>query len=386
MVRRERILIVILMLNLILLYQFSINNVYATNVRYVYLFEIDEVKPVKVAYDAKNDRIIVADEDNRILIYDKDGRLIKQLDSMVTDSDSIINRRGLDYDNDNDRLLVIGSVPFTPKGKSVVNVAGVNVLDREGNILFNFSVVKNHDTYALVIPHQIAYDHNHDRVIAVGIDPEVYIFDDNGNLMHKFRIPKYGSEQYMYAGAILPTARLIRVWDVVYDHNNDRIIVADTWIPGYSNVQILNNSGDRVLRLVPPSREEFEPVTSVAYDHNHDRVIVADASNKIYIFDRDGRFMTEFGSKGNKILEFNNILDITYDPNNDRILVADYGNDRVQVLGLVGGVGTVKIHHQQYYTSLLMILIFVAAGAIAVQTIVYLKRRGYLLGKLSIRR
>ena len=67
-------------------------------------------------------------------------------------------------------------------------------------------------------------------------------------------------------------------------------------------------------------------------------------------------------------------------------MVADYGNDRVQVLGLVGGVGTVKIHHQQYYTSLLMILIFVAAGAIAVQTIVYLKRRGYLLGKLSVRR
>ncbi|MCS6768132.1 MAG: NHL repeat-containing protein [Candidatus Nitrosocaldus sp.] len=284
--------------------------------------------------------------------------------------DSMINA-GVDYDSSNDRMLVLGHVTTTLKGKRA-EVAGVKVLDRDGNFIFDFSLVKDHDTYALSQPHQIAYDRTHGRIIAVGIDSRVYIFDKNGEYIYKFSIPKYGSEQYIYAGAILPGARLIRVWDVAYDHNNDRIITADTWIPGYSNVQVLNSNGERLLRLAPPGRTEFEPLMSVAYDHNHDRIMVADASNRIFIFDKDGRFITSLGNKGNKVLEFNNIQDIAYDPNNDRIIVADHGNERVQVLTLVRDTGSSNNTEYQHYALLLTISIVVAVTLSSM--IYYLKK------------
>ena len=96
---------------------------------------------------------------------------------------------------------------------------------------------------------------------------------------------------------------------------------------------------------------EFIIPTGVVYDHNNDRIIVADTWNhRVQVFDKNGRFLFSFGNFGTADGQFNSPVNVAYDHDNGRIIVADTFNHRIQIFsrlalyeGLTVSDGTVNI-------------------------------------------
>ena len=61
-------------------------------------------------------------------------------------------------------------------------------------------------------------------------------------------------------------------------------------------------------------------------------IIVADCDNHcIQVFDRNGKFLFRFGSKGNGNGLFDHFRGVTVDQRNNQIVVADTFNYRIQI-------------------------------------------------------
>ena len=61
-------------------------------------------------------------------------------------------------------------------------------------------------------------------------------------------------------------------------------------------------------------------------------IVVADCSNnRIQAFDRSGKFLFKFGSKGNVNGQFDCPYGVTVDQRNNEVVVADAYNHRIQV-------------------------------------------------------
>ena len=68
-----------------------------------------------------------------------------------------------------------------------------------------------------------------------------------------------------------------------------------------------------------------------------EKIFVTDSGNyRIQIFDLDGKFLYEFGKKGDKQGEFNGVLGIKVSEN--QIFVIDSGNNRIQIFDLDGEI------------------------------------------------
>jgi DNA-binding beta-propeller fold protein YncE len=108
-------------------------------------------------------------------------------------------------------------------------------------------------------------------------------------------------------------------YGVAYDHNNNRIIVADTLIIEYkySIATVISYSSLVIMALMMDSL--ISPF-GVAYDPNNNRIIVADTFNhRIQVFDSNGNFLFKFGNLWTVYHPFG----VAYDHNNNRIIVAD---------------------------------------------------------------
>jgi DNA-binding beta-propeller fold protein YncE len=119
--------------------------------------------------------------------------------------------------------------------------------------------------------------------------------------------------------------------DVTYDHNNNRIIVADT---GNHRIQVFDTNGNFLFKFGNFGFDDgqFNYPFGVAYDHNNNRIIVADTFNdRIQVFDTNGNFLFKFGNFGYDDGQFFGPFGVAYDPNNNRIIVADTDNYRIQV-------------------------------------------------------
>ena len=69
----------------------------------------------------------------------------------------------------------------------------------------------------------------------------------------------------------------------------------------------------------------------IDYYEKQDLVFVVDkTSTNVQVFDKDGKFINKFGSKGKQDGQFNRPEDLAIDPQGN-VFVADTGNSRIQV-------------------------------------------------------
>lgn len=149
--------------------------------------------------------------------------------------------------------------------------------------------------------------------IYTSADAGVYVFSPDGQViqsylggdytrMHDIEIRKEGDQEFIYGA-----------------RNKDA-----------EGIKFNAHSGEVVLRLPFPeesglSLEKFSP-TAITVAPNGD-IYLSDgyASNYVFRFDRDGKYKSHFGSKGNGLKQFNTAhgmtLDTRYDP--PRLLICD---------------------------------------------------------------
>ena len=69
----------------------------------------------------------------------------------------------------------------------------------------------------------------------------------------------------------------------------------------------------------------------IDYYEKQDLVFVVDkTSTNVQVFDKDGKFINKFGSKGSNDGQFSRPEDLAIDPQG-KVFVADTGNSRIQV-------------------------------------------------------
>jgi DNA-binding beta-propeller fold protein YncE len=169
-------------------------------------------------------------------------------------------------------------------------------------------------------PFGVAYDHNNNRIIVADTENNrIQVFDSNGNFLFKFG--NFGSDDGQFIGP----------HGIAYDPNNNRIIVADTF---NDRIQVFDSNGNFLFKFgnFGFADGQFNSPHGIAYDHNNNRIIVADTWNhRIQVFDSNGNFLFKFGNFGFADGQFAYPYGIAYDHNNNRIIVADTFNDRIQV-------------------------------------------------------
>ena len=215
--------------------------------------------PIGVAYDHKNDRIIVTDADNnRIQVFSSNGNFLFKFGNYGSRDGEFYRPEGVAYDHNNDRIIVTDTLNHR-----------VQIFDSNGNFLFKFGNYGSGDGQ-FNWPCGVAYDHNNDRIIVTDTDNDrVQVFSSNGNFLFKFG--NYGSGDGQFNCP----------YGVAYDHNNDRIIVVVS-----NRVQVLGSLGSRNV--------EFRLLFGVAYDHNNDRIIVVDAEDySVQVFSNYSLYLYE---------------------------------------------------------------------------------------------
>jgi DNA-binding beta-propeller fold protein YncE len=169
-------------------------------------------------------------------------------------------------------------------------------------------------------PSGVAYDHNNNRIIVADTsNHRIQVFDSNGNFLFKFGNLGFDDGEFN------------RPYGVAYDHNNNRIIVADT---ENRRIQVFDSNGNFLFKFgyEGSGDGQFIGPFGVAYDHNNNRIIVADTFNdRIQVFDSNGNFLFKFGNLGFDDGQFFGPFGVAYDHNNNRIIVADTDNYRIQV-------------------------------------------------------
>lgn len=90
------------------------------------------------------------------------------------------------------------------------------------------------------------------------------------------------------------------------------------------------------VKLIFELRGKFNKPTDVSVSKNGLIYVVDGVNDKIKVYNRNGKFLYSFGSKGSGRSEFRSPLGIDID-NKGRLYIADSGNHRVQILQAKGG-------------------------------------------------
>ncbi len=294
---------------MIILLPLSLSNditIYSHNKKYVYSSEIHVSQPAAVAYDINHDRIIVADSDNRLLIYSRDGSLLNESEISINKLPKI----RLAYDDRNDRIILCDS-----------NSRVIQIFNEDGMLINMFNTLN----YNSSIPTSIAYNRDKDTMLIGWFGTsKIHMIDSNGELVGMFPLPYHGREPEF------ASLRWAETYDIVYDPNNDRIIVVDK--RGSTTSVLIFDDVGRLLYIIPPYKY-YKPL-KVEYDTKRDSILVlvynikSDATTgEIVVYDKDGAFsfIAYSGLNGD-------MHDIAYDPNNDRIILADTRNNKVVIL------------------------------------------------------
>ncbi len=76
---------------------------------------------------------------------------------------------------------------------------------------------------------------------------------------------------------------------------------------------------------------QFSYPIDVAINPKNGRIIVCEYSNRIQVFDENGKFLMKFGSQGVNNGEFSEPRSVAIDQRRGRIIVVDTGNYRIQM-------------------------------------------------------
>ena len=115
--------------------------------------------------------------------------------------------------------------------------------------------------------------------------------------------------------------------------NDDRIYVAD----GLYNQILIFDKLENVFLETISLQERICSGHIHGIEIMYDKIfVVKENQNCIAIFDLDGKFLYEFGKKGDKQGEFNGVLGIKVSEN--QIFVIDSGNNRIQIFDLDGEI------------------------------------------------
>lgn len=153
--------------------------------------------------------------------------------------------------------------------------------------------------------------------IYTSADVGVFVFSPDGDLIRRFIGEDYSE-----------------IHDLEIRAEGDREFIYGARNNAAEGIKFDSITGDIVLRLPFPEEsgltlEGFSP-TAITVAPNGD-IILSDgyASNHIFKFDKNGRYLMHFGSKGNALKEFNvahgMTLDTRYDP--PRLLICDRNHE-----------------------------------------------------------
>ena len=122
-------------------------------------------------------------------------------------------------------------------------------------------------------------------------------------------------------------------WSMGLSLNDDRIYVAD----GLYNQILIFDKLENVFLETISLQERICSGHIHGIEIMYDKIfVVKENQNCIAIFDLDGKFLYEFGKKGDKQGEFNGVLGIKVSEN--QIFVIDSGNNRIQIFDLDGEI------------------------------------------------
>jgi len=149
--------------------------------------------------------------------------------------------------------------------------------------------------------------------IYTSADMGVFVFSPDGKLLRRFIGDEYS-----------------RIHDIEIRSEGDREFIYGARNANAEGIKFDSETGDIVLKLPFPEEsglalEKFNP-TAITVAPNGD-IILSDgyASNHIFKFDKNGKYLMHFGKKGNDLKEFNTAhgmtLDTRYDP--PRLLICD---------------------------------------------------------------
>ncbi len=122
-------------------------------------------------------------------------------------------------------------------------------------------------------------------------------------------------------------------WSMGLSLNDDRIYVAD----GLYNQILIFDKLENVFLETISLQERICSGHIHGIEIMYEKIfVVKENQNCIAIFDLDGKFLYEFGKKGDKQGEFNGVLGIKVSEN--QIFVIDSGNNRIQIFDLDGEI------------------------------------------------
>ena len=191
----------------------------------------------------------------------------------------------------------------------------VSVFSSDGTHLRSFGRRgKNNGEFQF--PAGIAFDSHGNIVVADSNNHRVQVFDRNGNFLSKFG--EQGSRDYQ-----LKFPKGLSV------NGNGDIIVADQ---GNKLIKIFSSS--RIyLRKFGGARSLVLPYHCI--QHGQYFIVSDHGDHCIKMFDLEGKFISEFGKKGNEDGEFNQPVCLSVNKQG-LLMVCDAGNHRVQVFELSG--------------------------------------------------
>ncbi len=152
---------------------------------------------------------------------------------------------------------------------------------------------------------------------------QVLIYDTAGKMLDKFGMEGTKLGQFGLTG------RVVFISSTEYfvsDYKSDSERV--TFYESDSPKRIIGSSGRRI--------GEFARSIGICLD-DEEHLYVCDANNhRVQVFDKSGKFLTSFGSEGDKEGELYYPYGIKFDPELKVIIVAEYGNSRLSFFSKTG--------------------------------------------------
>lgn len=184
-------------------------------------------------------------------------------------------------------------------------------------------------------PRDIAVAPNGDIYVLDSENARVQHFDKDGKFLSKFGSPGKGDGQFALAQYNSGPS------GITIDEDGN-IYVADSW-----NYRIekfdkdgkfllkwgdgKDTGGDHAVNQQFPNF--FYGPRELAYDPTHKELYVADTGNqRIVVFDKQGQYIRQFGSKGNGNGLFSEPIGVALNSDGTKVYVSDLRNKRVQIL------------------------------------------------------
>ena len=202
--------------------------------------------------------------------------------------------------------------------------------DRSNVSVFNLTGEKLFSIFNFDKLGDIAIDNNGRIFVTDYGEGKIKIFDSNGKLLEEFFI-KINDKK----NSVGPTG-------ITLDSLNN------IYITDYEGHQVLklNSSGEFILEFLVPLEVGGKFFHPTNLEINSNQVFVTDVSDRVLVFDKDGKFSYSFGQRGQEIGQFDEPHGISFDKFGN-VYVVDYSNHRIQVFAVDENSGTIDKNSSQ---------------------------------------